>query len=52
MRGAALSAALHTHRRLFSLIHTSNITPDDLLRCASDTNIGDAGSTRWIAFLV
>jgi hypothetical protein len=49
--GAALSAGRHTHRRERGLIHTPGISPRDLHWSATETDIGDAGSTRRIAFL-
>jgi hypothetical protein len=49
--GAALSAGRHTHRRERGLIHTPGISPRELHGSATETDIGDAGSTRWIAFL-
>jgi hypothetical protein len=44
-------ASLHAHRRMCGLNHASSNSLDDLLRGVTDSDVGDAGSTRWIAFL-
>ena len=49
--GAALSAGRHTHRRERGLIHTPDFTPSGLLAGATETDIGDATSTRRIGLL-
>ena len=49
--GAALSAGRHTHRRERGLLHTPDFTPGGLLGGATETDIGDAFSTRRIGLL-
>src|SRR5216684_2895990 len=49
--GAALSVGRHTHRRERGHIHTPGIVPNELLCGVTASDSGDAGSTRWIAFL-
>ena len=49
--GATLSAGRHTHRRDRGLVHTPDFTPSGLLCGVTDTDIGDATSTRRTGLL-
>ena len=49
--GAALSAGRHTHRRERGLNHTSGYLARRTARGVTESDIGDAGSTRRIALL-